>query len=230
MVVDARQHRRHRGHGRAPRACASRRASWPGWVDQKNFAASLASHDWIFSLDADERAHAGAGARDQAASSTGPATMAPTGCRASPSTSGDGSAPPTSIPTSRPGSTTAASRAGRAGYVHESVTADGPVGTLTQELQHYSYRDLRRSPGPHQPLHDARGAADVRARAPRLARRSGGPGPRRRSCATTSCGAAFSTARSGFTLSVVNAYSVFLKFAKLWELQRTCRSGAQRDS
>ena len=28
---------------------------WPGWVDQKNFAAGLASHDWIFSLDADER-------------------------------------------------------------------------------------------------------------------------------------------------------------------------------
>ncbi len=29
--------------------------SWTGYVDQKNFAAGLASHDWIFSLDADER-------------------------------------------------------------------------------------------------------------------------------------------------------------------------------
>ena len=28
---------------------------WSGWVDQKNHAARLASHDWIFSLDADER-------------------------------------------------------------------------------------------------------------------------------------------------------------------------------
>ena len=28
---------------------------WTGWVDQKNFAAGLARHDWIFSLDADER-------------------------------------------------------------------------------------------------------------------------------------------------------------------------------
>ena len=28
---------------------------WTGYVDQKNHAASLASHDWIFSLDADER-------------------------------------------------------------------------------------------------------------------------------------------------------------------------------
>ena len=28
---------------------------WSGWIDQKNFAAERASHDWIFSLDADER-------------------------------------------------------------------------------------------------------------------------------------------------------------------------------
>ena len=28
---------------------------WPGYVAQKNFAAAQASHDWIFSLDADER-------------------------------------------------------------------------------------------------------------------------------------------------------------------------------
>ncbi len=28
---------------------------WTGYVDQKNFAAEQASHDWIFSLDADER-------------------------------------------------------------------------------------------------------------------------------------------------------------------------------
>jgi glycosyltransferase involved in cell wall biosynthesis len=28
---------------------------WPGYVAQKNFAAEQASHDWIFSLDADER-------------------------------------------------------------------------------------------------------------------------------------------------------------------------------
>src|ERR671911_379522 len=29
--------------------------SWNGYVEQKNHAASLATHDWIFSLDADER-------------------------------------------------------------------------------------------------------------------------------------------------------------------------------
>ena len=28
---------------------------WPGYIAQKNFAAEQAKHDWIFSLDADER-------------------------------------------------------------------------------------------------------------------------------------------------------------------------------
>src|SRR5437762_9254072 len=29
--------------------------SWPGFAAQKQFAVDAASHDWIFSLDADER-------------------------------------------------------------------------------------------------------------------------------------------------------------------------------
>ena len=29
--------------------------AWPGYVEQKNYAASLAAHDWILSIDADER-------------------------------------------------------------------------------------------------------------------------------------------------------------------------------
>src|SRR4030095_655430 len=28
---------------------------WPGYIDQKNYAASIASHDWILALAADER-------------------------------------------------------------------------------------------------------------------------------------------------------------------------------
>ena len=28
---------------------------WPGWVKQKNRAAEAATHDWVLSLDADER-------------------------------------------------------------------------------------------------------------------------------------------------------------------------------
>jgi glycosyltransferase involved in cell wall biosynthesis len=34
-------------------ACVTVR-EWPGYAQQKNFAASLASYDWVFSIDADE--------------------------------------------------------------------------------------------------------------------------------------------------------------------------------
>jgi len=34
----------------------------------------------------------------------------------------------------------------------------------------------------------------------------------------------------GLVLSMVNAYSVFLKFAKLWELQRTVNAAREREA
>jgi glycosyltransferase involved in cell wall biosynthesis len=39
---------------------------WPGYVAQKNRAASLAAHDWVLSLDADERVDAPLGAAIEA--------------------------------------------------------------------------------------------------------------------------------------------------------------------
>ena len=39
---------------------------WPGYGAQKNYAASLASHDWILSLDADERVTPALATRDPA--------------------------------------------------------------------------------------------------------------------------------------------------------------------
>src|SRR6185436_16122155 len=46
--------------------------AWPGYVDQKNHAASLASHDWIFSLDADERVTPALADEIRAVMKTGP--------------------------------------------------------------------------------------------------------------------------------------------------------------
>lgn len=39
---------------------------WPGWVAQKNRAADAAAHDWVLSIDADERVDAGLAAAIQA--------------------------------------------------------------------------------------------------------------------------------------------------------------------
>src|SRR5687768_18406263 len=45
---------------------------WPGYVAQKNFAAEQARHDWIFSLDADERVSPALAAEIAALVKTGP--------------------------------------------------------------------------------------------------------------------------------------------------------------
>src|SRR6185436_21095317 len=105
-------------------------------------------------------------------------------------------------------------------YVHESVAATGSVGRLTQELQHYSYADLSdhldrinaySTLAARQMYERGRraGALDLFVQAPAAFLRNY---ILRRGVLDGSV---------GLVLSMVNAYSVFLKFAKLWELQRT---------
>ena len=116
--------------------------TWPGYVDQKNYAASVASHDWIFSLDADERVTPGLADEIRQIVAGNPAEHA-------------FRVPRVTFHLGRWVRTTdfypdhqtrlydrrAARWQGK--YVHESVSVDGPVGQLANELQHYSYRDLR---------------------------------------------------------------------------------------
>ncbi len=79
-------------------------------------------------------------------------------------------------------------------YVHESVSVDGPAGQLRHELQHYSYRDLRDHLERINHYTSARRAADARSAAAAPARSTCWCSRRPPSCATTSCGAASSTA------------------------------------
>ena len=99
-----------------------------------------------------------------------------------------------------------------------AVTADDPVGQLKNELQHYSYRDLsdhldrinRYSTLAAHQMHESgrrAGPVDLLLHPPAAFVRNyvlrGG----------------FADGMAGLTLSLINAYSVLLKFAKLWELQ-----------
>ena len=70
------------------RACLH--PAWNGYVDQKNYAADLATHDWIFSLDADETRARGAERGNPRADGIRADAAGATGCRASPSISADG--------------------------------------------------------------------------------------------------------------------------------------------
>jgi hypothetical protein len=111
-------------------------------------------------------------------------------------------------------------------YVHESVTAIGPVGRLTQELHHYSYADLSdhldrinaySTLAARQMYERGRraGTLDLFVQAPAAFLRNY---ILRRGVLDGSV---------GLLLSMVNAYSVFLKFAKLWELQRSVERGRE---
>jgi (heptosyl)LPS beta-1,4-glucosyltransferase len=114
---------------------------WPGYAAQKNYAASLASYDWILSLDADERV------TPQLAAEIA-ATL-----REEPPARGFW-IPRVTFHLGRWIRTTdwypddqlrlydrrAAEWTGK--YVHEGVKVDGRVGRLRNELQHYAYRDV----------------------------------------------------------------------------------------
>ncbi len=190
--------------------------AWSGYVDQKNFAADRASHDWIFSLDADERVPEALSAEIRALLSTEPGAR---GYRM----------PRVSFYLGRWMRTTdmypdyqlrlydrrRARWAGR--YVHESVKADGPVQGLRGELQHFAYRDLAHhfqtmdrytTLAARQMFEEGRRAGffDLMLHPPAAFLRNyllrGG----------------FRDGTAGLIVSAMNARYVGLKFAKLWEL------------
>lgn len=194
---------------------------WPGYSDQKNYAASLASHDWILSLDADERVTPALASEIRAVLAQEPA------------------APGYRIPrvTHYLGTWIRTTdwypdyqlrlydrRAGRwnGRPVHESVALDGEPGRLSNDLQHYAYRDIS-----HHLATIDRYTTIAARQAFAEGRRAGVWG------AVLHAKAAFlrnylfrrgiTQGSVGLVVSILNAYYVFLKFAKLWELARRDR-------
>jgi glycosyltransferase involved in cell wall biosynthesis len=196
---------------------------WLGHVEQKNYAASLASHDWILSLDADERVTPALAEEIRTSLHADPPQAA------------------FRIPRvtwhlgrwvrstdwypdyqDRLYDRRHARWTGR--YVHETLTKSGSSGQLSGEIQHYAYRDIadhletidRYTTLAARQMHeDGRrcGLLQLAGHPPLaflrnyLARggiRDGIP---------------------GFIISSMNAYYVFLKFAKLWELDRVQGAG-----
>jgi glycosyltransferase involved in cell wall biosynthesis len=191
---------------------------WPGYIEQKNYAASIATHEWILSLDADERVTPALAAEIRTLLAATPREAAYR-------------IPRVTWHLGRWIRTTdwypdfqlrlydrrAAQWTGK--YVHEAVTVQGQVGRLRGELQHYAYRDIadhletidRYTTYAARQMHEAgrrTGLLQIAGHPPLaflrnyIARggiRDGGV---------------------GFVVSALNSYYVFLKFAKLWELQR----------
>lgn len=191
--------------------------AWTGWIDQKNHAANLAANDWILSLDADERVTAALASEIQALLASEPPLH---GYRA----------PRVAFHLGRWIRTTdfypdfqtrlydrrAARWRGK--YVHESVAVDGVVGQLRHEIEHYSFRDLEDQIGRinRYTTLAARQLYEAGRRTNTLELIVHPPAAFLRNYLLRR-GIADGTA--GLIISAVNAYSVFLKFVKLWELQ-----------
>ena len=190
---------------------------WPGYIAQKNYAASIAAHDWILSVDADERVTPELAREIQAMMTN------------TPGESGY-QIPRVTWHLGRWVRTTdwypdyqlrfydrrAAEWTGR--YVHEGVTVRGSVGRLRGELQHFAYDDVSdhletidryTTYAARQMYEDGRRAgwlslvghppaAFLRNYLLRGGIRDGVP---------------------GLIISALNSYYVFLKLAKLWALQ-----------
>ena len=189
---------------------------WPGYVAQKNFAAEQARHDWIFSLDADERVTPELAAEIKTTLAREPSAA---GYRV----------PRVTFHLGRWIRSTDwypdyqlrlydRRRARWAGkYVHESVKAEGPVEYLRNELQHYAYRDTAHhletmdrytTLAAKQMFEEGRRAGffHLMVHPPAAFFRNyvlrGG----------------FRDGKAGLAVSAMNARYVRLKFAKLWEL------------
>ncbi len=196
---------------------------WPGYAAQKNFAAEQAAHDWILSLDADERVTPDLAREIEAALGSGPAMA---GYRI----------PRVAWHLGRwirttdwyPDYQLRLYDRRRAQWkpkrVHESVAADGAVGQLAHELQHYAYRDL----GHHLQTMDryttlaAEEMFESGRRASMLDLLLHPPAAFARNYLLRR---GFTDGTAGLVISAMNAHYVFLKFAKLREKQRAAAAG-----
>ncbi len=200
---------------------------WPGYVAQKNFAAATASHDWILSLDADERVTPELAAEIRSLLAAGPACA---GYRIPRVTWHLGRWIRTTdwypdyqlrLYDRRAGEWTGK-------YVHEAVTVKGAVGQLHGEFQHYSYRDLS-----HHLATIDRYTTFAARQMFEAGRRAGvfdlAVHPPLAFLRNYIARAGFRDGSAGFIISSMNAYYVFMKFAKLWELERARGRGLKTE-
>lgn len=200
---------------------------WPGYIDQKNHAASLASHDWIFSLDADERV------------TPELAEEIRTLMKGTPSAGGF-RMPRVSFYFGKWIRTTDMypdyqlrlydRRKARwdGMHVHESVRVDGAVEYLKSELQHHPYKDLSE----HlirMDRYTTLAARQMHARGTRATWAQLFFHPRFAFLRNYFLKGGFRDGKAGLVISLVNSYYVFLKFAKLWEIQRDDRRSTMDD-
>jgi len=195
---------------------------WSGYVDQKNFAAASAAHEWIFSLDADERIPSDLADEIRAILAADPPVHGYRGPRVS-FHLGRWIRTTDFYPDYQTRLYDRRHARWRGRHVHESVVVEGPAGRLHHDLQHYSYADLAdqlerinhySTLAAKQMYEDGirSGPLKIAVHPPAAFLRNY---ILRRGCLDGTV---------GLTISLMQAWSVMLKFAKLWELGRLAHS------
>ena len=201
---------------------------WTGYGDQKNHATGLATHDWVLSLDADERVSPELATEITTLLGQGPTHR---GYRIPRTTRYLGRWIRTTdwYPDRQLRLYDRRVAVWSADRVHESVRVNASVGRLRHEIRHHSYRDL----SDHlaridryttllatQLLDDGRraGLLDLVVHPPVTFLRNY---LLRRGCVQ---------GVPGLVVSLMNAYYVFLKHAKLWELRNEQRGAPDERS
>ncbi len=195
---------------------------WPGYAAQKNFAQQQVATDWVLSIDADERVTA-----ELAEQIRGLLAAAPEGLAGA-------SVPRRTWYLGRwirhggwyPDRKVRLVRRGRGRWegedVHEKLVADGAIRALGGDLLHYTYRDI----ADHLRTIDRFTTAAARGMAARGSRGAGFgmfANPPLKFLKMYLLKAGFLDGLPGFVVAVLGSYYVFLKYAKLWELQRARR-------
>ena len=191
--------------------------AWEGYGAQKNYATGLAAHDWVLSLDADERASSELAAEIGEVMQESPTMQ---GYRIPRTTRYLGRwirstdwYPDYQL---RLYDRRVASWDSR--YVHESVTVNGTVGRLRSEIRHHAYTGIsdHLSTINHYTTLAAKQMAAERRRAGWTDLIAHPPLVFLRNYVLRG---GFRDGVPGLIISLMNSYYVLLKFAKLWEQQ-----------
>jgi (heptosyl)LPS beta-1,4-glucosyltransferase len=196
---------------------------WVGYSVQRNYAAEMASHDWILAIDADERVPAPLAAEIQQIMEQGPTARGYLMPRLSFYLGrwirGTDWYPDYQLRLYD-------RRVGRFNgkRVHESVELDsGTPGALKHDLQHHPYRDISdhvTSIDHYTTLAAEEWYAEGRRTNPFEAVLH----PPAAFLRNYVLRRGFRDGTAGLLISILNSYYVFLKIVKLWELQRGLRA------
>jgi glycosyltransferase involved in cell wall biosynthesis len=191
---------------------------WPGYVDQKNYAASLASHDWILSLDADERVTPALAEAIAAVLHGSPPHAAYRMSRVSWHL-GRWIRTTDWYPDHQVRLYDRRLARWTGTHVHEALSVDGTIGTLAADLEHFPYRDI----ADHLETigrYTTKGAQQMHERGARAHWLHCLAHPPLAFLRNYVLRGGFRDGSAGFIISTMNAYYVFLKYAKLWEIEK----------